>query len=73
MDTAKDMLFSKWHEIRGRVRQRWGKLTDDDLSGLSGRTEELASILQIRYGYGRAQAEMEINNWLREYEQANHS
>jgi uncharacterized protein YjbJ (UPF0337 family) len=64
MDATKDILQGKWHELRGQVRQQWGKLTDDDLTRLSGKTEELAGVLQQRYGYGKAQAETEINAWL---------
>jgi uncharacterized protein YjbJ (UPF0337 family) len=69
MDTTKDILFGKWHELKGQVRQKWAKLTDDDLARLSGKTEELAGVLQQRYGYARAQAELEINNWLLEHRQ----
>jgi uncharacterized protein YjbJ (UPF0337 family) len=69
MDTAKDLLYIRWHAIKDQVRQHWSKLTEDDIARLSGRTEELASTLQVRYGYGRAQAEMEINNWLRQNDQ----
>ena len=70
MDTNQDILNGRWHEVKGLVRQKWGKLTDDDFTRLSGKTEELAGVLQQRYGYGRAQAEIEINNWLRDHEQA---
>jgi uncharacterized protein YjbJ (UPF0337 family) len=70
MDTSKDILLGKWHELKGQVRQQWGKLTDDDLARLSGKTEELAGVLQQRYGYGKAQAEKEINDWLRDHGQA---
>jgi len=66
MDTTEDILFGKWHELKGLVRQKWSKLTDDDLTRLSGKTEELAGVLQQRYGYGKAQAKIEINNWLRD-------
>lgn len=66
MDTSKDILFGRWHEIKGLVRAQWGKLTDDDLTKLSGKTEELAGLLQQRYGYGKAQAVNEINNWMLE-------
>jgi uncharacterized protein YjbJ (UPF0337 family) len=69
METTKDLLYIHWHEIKDQVRQHWGKLTADDLARMSGRTEDLASTLQVRYGYGRAQAEMEINNWLRQKDQ----
>ena len=64
MEATQDILLGKWHEVRGQVRQKWGKLTDDDLTRLSGKTEELAGLLQQRYGYGKAQAENEINSWL---------
>jgi uncharacterized protein YjbJ (UPF0337 family) len=64
MDPTQDILLGKWHELKGQVRQQWGKLTDDDFTRLSGKTEELAGVLQQRYGYGKAQAEIEINNWL---------
>jgi uncharacterized protein YjbJ (UPF0337 family) len=68
MDATQDILFGKWHELKGQVRQQWGKLTDDDLTRLSGKTEELAGVLQQRYGYGKAQAEIEINKWLRDHD-----
>ena len=66
MDATRDILYDKWHELKGLVRQQWGKLTDEDLQRLSGKTEELACVLQQRYGYGKVQAEIEINNWLKE-------
>ena len=69
MEASKDILFGKWHELKGQVRKQWGKLTDDDYTRLSGKTEELAGVLQQRYGYGKAQAENEINNWLRDRNQ----
>jgi len=69
MNTTKDILIGRWHEVRGQVRERWGKLTDDDLAQLSGKTEELVGVLRWRYGYGKAQAGIEINNWLCDYEQ----
>ena len=70
MDASKDILFGKWHELKGQVRKQWGKLTDDDFTKLSGKTEDLAGALQQRYGYSKAQAVMEINKWLRNYDRA---
>lgn len=70
MDSTTDILQGKWHEIKGKVRHQWGKLTDDDFTKLSGKTEELAGVLQQRYGYSKAQAVMEINKWLRNYDRA---
>jgi len=63
MDANQDIVQGKWQELKGQVKQQWGKLTDDDLQRLSGKTEELAGVLQQRYGYGKVQAEMEINKW----------
>ena len=67
MDANQDILQGKWHELKGQVKQQWGKLTDDDLIRLSGKTEELAGVLQQRYGYGKAQAEIEINQWISDH------
>jgi uncharacterized protein YjbJ (UPF0337 family) len=68
MDATKDVLLGKWHELKGQVRKQWGKLTDDDITRLSGKTEELSGVLQQRYGYSKAQAESEINKWLRNHD-----
>ena len=64
MDANQDVLKGKWPELKVQAKQHWGKLTDDDIQRLSGKTEELASVLRQRYGYGEARAEMEINDWL---------
>lgn len=69
MDTSQGILLLKWHELKGKVRQRWGKVTEDDLARLNGKTEELVEVLQQRYGYGKAQAEIEISRWLSDLEQ----
>jgi uncharacterized protein YjbJ (UPF0337 family) len=68
MDANKDILLGKWHELKGQVRQQWAKLTDDDLTRLSGKTEELSGVLQQRYGYDKAKADTEITNWLRAHD-----
>ena len=70
MDATPDILKGKWQELKGQVKQQWGKLTDDDLRRLSGRMEELAGVLQQRYGYGKAQAGIEINQWISDYDTA---
>ncbi len=64
MSPTPDIVLGKWHELKGQVRQQWGKLTDEDLAQLSGKAGELVGVLQQRYGYGKAQAEIEINQWL---------
>jgi len=66
MDPTKDILQSKWPALKDKVQHKWGKLTAEDIAGLSGKAEELASVLRLRYRYGRIEADMEIRNWLRQ-------
>jgi uncharacterized protein YjbJ (UPF0337 family) len=61
----KDILKGKWLQVKGDVRKWWGKLTDDDVDLIQGDTEKFIGILQERYGYGREQAEREMNDFLR--------
>ena len=70
MDTTQDILLSKWPQLKGEVQKRWGKLTDDDLAQTTGKIEELTRILRKRYGYGQAQAEIVIKDWLHDLERA---
>ncbi len=60
----KDILKGKWLQVKGDVRSWWGKITDDDVNQIQGDTEKFIGKLQERYGYGREQAEKEINDFL---------
>jgi uncharacterized protein YjbJ (UPF0337 family) len=60
-----DILEGKWKQIRGSVRQWWGKLTDDDVDRIGGKLEKLLGVLQERYGWTRQQAEAEVKSRLR--------
>lgn len=62
-----DIVKGKWKELRGKVRERWGKLTGDDVDRLQGSSDELIGLLQQRYGYEREQARKEIQEWARRY------
>jgi uncharacterized protein YjbJ (UPF0337 family) len=62
MSSNNDIILGKWHELKGQVRQRWGKLTEDDVARLSGKTEELAGVLRQRIGYAKAQAHTAFDN-----------
>lgn len=59
----KDQLAGTWHQIRGRVKEQWGKLTDDDLKQLEGHAERLVGKLQELYGLGREQAERQVKEF----------
>jgi uncharacterized protein YjbJ (UPF0337 family) len=54
-------------EFKGKAKQQWAKLTDDDLDVINGRREELEGILQNRYGYAKDQVSKEIDLWLQRY------
>jgi uncharacterized protein YjbJ (UPF0337 family) len=63
----KDQLQGKWNELKGKVKTTWGKLTDDDITQINGRRQELLGKLQSRYGYAKEKAEEELTR----FEQAN--
>jgi uncharacterized protein YjbJ (UPF0337 family) len=54
-----------WKQLRGRAKQQWGKLTDDDLATVAGRREELAGKVQERYGIARDAARKQVDEWAR--------
>jgi uncharacterized protein YjbJ (UPF0337 family) len=60
----KDILKGKWMQMKGTVRTKWGKLTDDDVNQIQGDAEKFIGKLQERYGYGREQAEKELNDFM---------
>ena len=59
----RDILEGNWKQLKGRAKQQWGKLTDDELDQIDGSAEELVGLVQKRYGYSREQAEQEIKAW----------
>jgi uncharacterized protein YjbJ (UPF0337 family) len=61
----KDILVGRWKQLRGKVQQRWGQLTDDDLEQINGKREQLAGLLRENYGYGRGRARQEIGQFLK--------
>ncbi len=60
----KDVLKGKWKEIKGDLKSKWGKLTDDDLTEIEGDQEKFIGILQKRYGYTKDKAEQEYNDFM---------
>ena len=60
----RDTLKGQWMQLKGTIRQQWGKLTDDDLSQIQGNVEQLIGKLQERYGQTREQAEQNLDRWL---------
>ncbi len=59
-----DVLEGKWKEWRGMVKERWAKLTDDDMNRINGKRDQLLGKLQQRYGYAKEQAEREVDQFI---------
>ncbi len=60
-----DQFEGKWKQLKGTLKQRWGKFTDDDITALSGKKDQLVGKIQERYGITREQAEREADEWAR--------
>lgn len=59
-----DTLRGQWTQLKGKIREQWGKLTDDDLDQIQGRTEQLVGKLQARYGIARDEAKQQVDTWM---------
>jgi uncharacterized protein YjbJ (UPF0337 family) len=57
-------LQGSWNQVRGKLREKWGQLTDDDLTSIGGKRDELLGKLQARYGYSKDRARQEVDRWL---------
>jgi len=58
-----DQISGSWKTMKGKVREKWGKLTDDDLEVIAGKRDQLVGRLQQRYGYSKEEADREIDSW----------
>ena len=58
-----DRIEGKWKQLKGSVKQQWGKLTDDDLDYIAGKRESFIGKLQERYGIQRDEAQKRIDDW----------
>jgi uncharacterized protein YjbJ (UPF0337 family) len=59
-----DTLKGQWTQLKGRVLEQWGKLTNDDLDQIEGRFQQLVGKIQERYGIARDDAERQVKGWL---------
>jgi len=58
-----DQIEGKWKQYSGKAKEKWGKLTDDDLTTIGGKRDQLIGRLQERYGMAREQAEKQIDEF----------
>lgn len=63
----KDTFEGNWKQFKGKVKEEWGKLTDDDLDIIDGRREQLVGRLQERYGLEKSAAEKQIKEFEKRY------
>lgn len=61
----KDIIQGHWNELKGKVKQQWADLTDDEITRMTGTREELSGILQKKYGYQKDRVEKEIDTFLK--------
>ncbi len=61
------ILEGKWDQLKGKVQQQWGELTNDDIDVINGNAQELAGKVQERYGIEKDEAEKQVNDWCNKY------
>jgi uncharacterized protein YjbJ (UPF0337 family) len=60
-----DQVEGQWKVIKGKAKEQWGKLTDDDLDVIAGKKDQLVGTLQKKYGYAKDKAESEAEDFCR--------
>ena len=58
-----DQVKGNWKQLTGKEKEKWGKLTDDDLTTAAGHRDQVLGILQKRYGYAKEKAEKELDDF----------
>ena len=60
-----DRVEGQWKQLKGSVKERWGKLTDDDLNVIGGQKDQLIGRVQERYGVAKDEAQKQVDDWNR--------
>jgi uncharacterized protein YjbJ (UPF0337 family) len=67
-----DQVAGNWKQLRGIAKEKWGRLTDDDLDRMAGQRDQLIGRLQEHYGMAREEAEKEADRWATSIEASRH-
>ncbi len=59
-----DRIEGDWKKFSGNIKEKWGKLTDDDMAVINGRQEQLVGRIQQRYGVAKDDAQRQVKSWL---------
>jgi uncharacterized protein YjbJ (UPF0337 family) len=62
-----DQIEGKWKQYAGKVKEKWGKLTDDDLDVVRGKRDQLIGRIQERYGIAKQEAEKQVDEFARNF------
>ncbi len=62
-----DTVKGNWKQAQGKVKEQWGKLTDDDLTQIAGQRDQMIGRLQERYGIAKDEAEKQVSVWEKTY------
>jgi uncharacterized protein YjbJ (UPF0337 family) len=65
-----NVFQGQWQQLKGNLRSKWGKLTDDDMEQIAGNKDKLVGALQERYGYMWDEAQRMVDRYLDEYSEA---
>ncbi|MGD1094660.1 MAG: CsbD family protein [Bryobacteraceae bacterium] len=60
-----NQLEGKWKQMKGSIRDQWGKLTDDDLEQIAGHRDKFIGKIQERYGIAQEEAQRRVDDWMR--------
>lgn len=66
-----DRIQGDWKQLKGNIKVRWGKLTDDELDVIAGKRDVLAGKIQEAYGISKEEAERQVNEWQKEQKEVN--
>lgn len=62
-----DIIQGKWTQLKGQLKETWGKLTDDDLDTIAGKRDQFVGKIQERYGLAKDAAERQVDDWYAKY------
>jgi uncharacterized protein YjbJ (UPF0337 family) len=61
-----DRIEGNWKQAKGKIKEKWGKLTDDDLDVIAGKQDQLEGKIQERYGYAKDRIRSDVDSWLQQ-------
>jgi len=67
-----DRIQGNWKQLKGDLKTKWGKLTDDEFDMIGGQRDKLVGKIQERYGCAKDDAERQVSDWERDYDSTRH-